>query len=93
MFATQTAVYTLYDKSLHTYKKNHQHETWLSEKNFSKKKWCAVGSSNSIINCEISPRIAMLNDLEAERSEYFSLYHANKNTQIMLIFQNRLADC
>ena len=65
-------------------------ETWLSETNFSRRKWCAVGSSNSIHKSEISPRIAMLTALDTEGRVYFCLCHANTNTQIMLIFLSRL---
>jgi hypothetical protein len=54
-------------------------ETWLSETNFSRRKWCAAGSSNSIYKSEISHRIAMLTSLDTEGNVYFSLCHANTN--------------
>jgi hypothetical protein len=54
-------------------------ETWLSETNFSRRKWCLKGSSNKIYNSEIAHRIAMLTALDTNGNIYFSLTHSNTN--------------
>ena len=65
-------------------------ETWLSQTNFSRRKWSSSAPKQSVANIEITPRIAMITALDTEGRIYFSLSHANTNSQMMLLFLSRL---
>ena len=66
-------------------------ETTLDCTNFTDKKWCEQGTSNSLPNKGIKPRISMIVGLASDGEIYVSLTQVNTNTDMIMLFISRLA--
>ena len=61
-------------------------ETWLNETNFSRRTWARKdGLGNSMLNV-ISPRISMIAAVDTEGHAWFTLSHANTDSNMMSLF-------
>ena len=58
---------------------------------FRRRKWKAPGSTNSVAQLELRPRVSLIMGIDTEGTVYISLLQANSNSQIMEIFFRQLA--
>ena len=65
-------------------------ETWLGMCDFRKRKWRPKGSTNSVPQLPLQPRITMILGLENNGRVYVSLVQSNSNAQIMELFFHSL---
>ena len=66
-------------------------QTWLGMSDFRRMKWRAKGTTNSIPQLPMLPRISMFVGLDTEGQVYLSLFQANSNTKITELFFHHLA--
>ena len=57
---------------------------------FLRRKWKAPGSTNSVAQLELRPRVSLIMGIDTEGTVYISLLQANSNSQIMEIFFRQL---
>ena len=67
-------------------------QTWLSDTNFSNKKWRARGSTNSLEEKIVNPRISVIAAIDTEGDMYLSLTQVNTDTPIMKMYLSYLAE-
>ena len=65
-------------------------QTWLGMSDFRRMKWRAKGSTNSVPQLPMLPRISMFVGLDTEGQVYLSLFQANSNTKITELFFHHL---
>jgi len=61
-------------------------ETWLGMTDFRRRKWRAPGTTNSVAQLEMRPRVSMIMGIDTKGDVYLSLLQANSNGQVMEIF-------
>ena len=65
-------------------------QTWLGMSDFRRMKWRAKGTTNSVPQLALLPRISMFLGLDTEGQVYLSLFQANSNTKITELFFHHL---
>jgi len=65
-------------------------ETWLGMSDFRRQKWRAHGTTNSVPQLQLNPRISMITGLDSEGKIYLSLLQSNSNSKVMEIFFRQL---
>lgn len=66
-------------------------ETWLNETSFIRKTWGSRdGKGNAILN-SVSPRVSMIAALDTDGRVWFSLSHANSDSNMMALFLHSLS--
>lgn len=65
-------------------------QTWLGMMDFRRCKWRAYGTSNSVAQLQMVPRISMFMGIDTTGKVYLSLLQANSNSKIMDIFLRSL---
>ena len=66
-------------------------ESWLSDSMFIRKKYNQSGTSNSVEEQVIQPRISIIGAVDTEGDVYLSLTQVNTNSEIMKLFLSKLA--
>ena len=66
-------------------------ETWLGQADFRRRKWRVPGSTNSVPQLQMTPRISMIAGLDCKGQIYLSLVQSNNNNQVMELFFRALA--
>lgn len=61
-------------------------ETWLGMTDFRRRKWRAPGTTNSVAQLNMVPRVSMIMGIDTAGMVYISLLQANSNGQVMEIF-------
>ena len=61
-------------------------ESWLGMSDFRRRKWKAPGTTNSVTQLQMRPRISMIIGIDTSGAVYLSLLQANSNSQVMDIF-------
>lgn len=54
-------------------------ETWLGMTDFRRRKWKAPGTTNSVAQLEMRPRVSMIMGIDSNGTVYLSLLQANSN--------------
>ena len=65
-------------------------QTWLGMSDFRRMKWRAKGTTNSVPQLALLPRISMFLGLDTDGQVYLSLFQANSNTKITELFFHHL---
>ena len=65
-------------------------ESWIGMGDFRRRKWRAPGTTNSVAQLPIVPRISMIMALDSHGEVYLSLLQANSNGSVMDIFFRQL---
>ena len=65
-------------------------ETWLNESSYVRKTWAPRDGTGNIVLRTISPRISMIAALDTDGRAWFSLSHANSNSDMMVLFLQHL---
>jgi hypothetical protein len=65
-------------------------ESWVGMGDFRRRKWRALGTTNSVAQLPIVPRISMIMALDSHGEVYLSLLQANSNGSVMDIFFRQL---
>ena len=65
-------------------------ESWLNETNFIRKMWAPSDAARTVTQRMVSPRLAIIAALDTEGRVYFSLTHANTDSNVMLVFLRHL---
>ena len=65
-------------------------QTWLGMCDFRRMKWRIKGTTNSVPQLPLLPRISMFIGLDTEGSVYLSLFQANSNAKITELFFHHL---
>ena len=61
-------------------------ETWIGETNFMRKTWSQRdGQGNSTLNA-VQPRVSMIAALDTEGMTWYTLSHANTDSNMMALF-------
>ena len=61
-------------------------ETWIGETNFMRKTWSQRdGQGNSTLNA-FQPRVSMIAALDTEGTAWYTLSHANTDSNMMALF-------
>ena len=66
-------------------------ETWLNESLFIRQKWKQKGTTNSIEENVISPRISLIGAIDTEGDVYLSLTQVTTDQHVMKLFLSKLA--
>lgn len=66
-------------------------QSWLGESNFIRRKYKSFGSTNSIEEKSVNPRIPMIAGVDTDGNIYLSLTQVNTDTEIMKMFLSKLA--
>ena len=67
-------------------------ESWIPETNFNRSMWCPKNTPCTITDKFMSPRLALIAALDTDGNIYFSLTHANTDSDVMLLFMLRLVN-
>ncbi len=67
-------------------------ETWISSTSFQRRKWCRKGSTNSVNNRAIQPRISMIAGMDTSGDAYACYTTVNTNTSVMKLYLSKLAE-
>lgn len=65
-------------------------ESWIGETDFRKKRWAVPGSTNSLPENSVSPRISVLAAIDTDGELYFALKQVNTDTRMMQLFLQSL---
>ena len=66
-------------------------ETWISETEYSQRMWFPSGGAARKTEKTLAPTLNMILALDTEGSLYYSVYHTNTDSQIMILFFQHLA--
>ena len=66
-------------------------ESWLSSTNFKRSKWREHGTTNSMPERHMNPRIAIIAAIDTEGDIYLSLNQVNTDIPMMKLFISKLA--
>ena len=61
-------------------------ETWLNETSFIRKTWGSKGGEGNTILNSISPRLSMITAIDNYGNIWFSLSHANTDSNMIVLF-------
>jgi hypothetical protein len=67
-------------------------ETWLNETSHTRKTWAPRDGSTNVELNSVSPRLSMVAALDTDGRVWFTLAHANTDSNIMTIFLHYLRD-
>ena len=65
-------------------------ESWLNETNFTRRMWCPSDGAGTVTQRTVIPRLALIAALDTEGRVYFTLTHANTDSNVMLVFLRHL---
>ena len=65
-------------------------ETWLNETSFQRKVWAPKNGLGNMNLSTVTPRLSMIAALDTEGRVWFSLSHANTDSNIMITFLHQL---
>ena len=61
-------------------------ESWIPETNYNKSMWYPKNAPCTIIDKFMNPRLALIAALDTDGNVYFSLTHANTDSDVMQLF-------
>ena len=61
-------------------------ESWVPETNYNRSMWCPKNTPCTITDKFMSPRLALIAALDTDGNIYFSLTHANTDSDVMILF-------
>ena len=61
-------------------------ESWVPEINYDRKMWCPKNAPCTITDKFMNPRLALIAALDTDGNVYFSLTHANTDSDVMILF-------
>jgi len=67
-------------------------ETWINETNYTRRTWAPRDGKGNLQLNTVSPRLSMIAALDTEGRVWFTLSHANTDSNIMSIFLNYLIE-
>ena len=65
-------------------------ESWLNDTNFTRKIWCPADAPATITQRAVTPRLTLIAALDTEGRLYFTLTHANTDSDVLLAFMKHL---
>jgi len=65
-------------------------ESWLNETNFTRKMWCPGDAAATMTQRAVTPRLSLIAALDTDGRVYFTLTHANTDSDVMLVFMRHL---
>ena len=65
-------------------------ETWINETSHTRKTWAPRDGSGNVKLNAVSPRLSMIAALDTEGRVWFSLSHANTDSNTMMVFLHQL---
>ena len=65
-------------------------ESWLNDTNFTRKIWCPADAPATITQRAVTPRLTLIAALDTEGRLYFTLTHANTDSDVLLTFMKHL---
>ena len=66
-------------------------ETWISETEYSQRMWLPAGDTASKTEKALTPTLNMILALDTDGNVFFSVYHTNTDSQLMILFFHHLA--
>ena len=66
-------------------------ETWINQTNFARHKWRQRGTSNSLKEKQVNPRISVIASVDTEGDMYVCLTQVNTDIPIMKVYLTQLA--
>ena len=67
-------------------------ETWINETNYTRRTWAPRDGTGNLQLNPVSPRLSMIAALDTEGRVWFTLSHANTDSNIISIFLNYLIE-
>jgi len=67
-------------------------ETWISETDFRRRKWRPNGTTNSIAERTVKPRISMITAIDTDGHIYNSLTQVNTDSDVFMLFLAKLTN-
>ena len=67
-------------------------ETWISETDFRRRKWRQSGTTNSIAERTVKPRISMITAIDTDGHIYNSLTQVNTDSDVFMLFLAKLTN-
>ena len=61
-------------------------ETWLNETSFIRKTWAERNGKGNIMLRSISPRLSMISAIDTDGNIWFTLSHANTDSNMFTLF-------
>lgn len=61
-------------------------ESWIPETNYNRSMWCPKNAPCTITDKFMNPRLALIAALDTDGNVYFSLTHANTDSDVMILF-------
>jgi len=61
-------------------------ESWIPETNYNRCMWCPKNAPCTITDKFMNPRLALIAALDTDGNVYFSLTHANTDSDVMILF-------
>ena len=65
-------------------------QTWLNMTDFRRRKWQVPGTTNSVAQLQVVPRISMIMGIDTKGEVYLSLLQSNSNSKVIEIFLRQL---
>ena len=65
-------------------------ETWLNETSFTRRTWASKGGSCNLPLRSVTPRLSMIAAIDTEGQVWFTLYHANTDSNMIALFLQHL---
>ena len=66
-------------------------ESWISQMDYRRMKWCAPGSTNSVPTKQVQPRISLIVAIDSVGHMYASFTQVNTDSKIMGLYIRELA--
>jgi len=67
-------------------------ESWISETEYSRRMWTPNNSPCTITDRPVTPRLALIAALDSDGRVFFTLTHANTDSNIIVLFLKQLVD-
>ena len=65
-------------------------ESWVNQTHYNRRIWAPVGSPATATSKMVTPRLSFIAALDTEGRVYYSLLHANTDSDIMIMFLSYL---
>ena len=65
-------------------------ETWINETSFIRKTWSKKKGEGNVMLNSVSPRISMIAAIDTDGQVWYTLYHANTDSNMITMFLHYL---
>jgi len=65
-------------------------ESFINESSFNRMMWCPTKSPSTVNEKQVIPRLSLIAALDSDGQVFFSMNHANTDSEVMILFLTQL---